>query len=486
MNAYRSSRMGRRWHSVAAGILALVTGHIWQGGDVAWGQRPSTDRHVREVGRYLNGVKVAAPISWRQLGVYPILVDNVPLLRGRWLTLDGAVAPGVLVVSEKGAGSVPLVRVENRSRDEYVFLMTGEVIVGGMQTRTIRSDIVLAPGQKIDTEVSCVEARRWSGQKGFSGGKVMLPQSIQGELRKGADQDKLWSIFDVARNNGSLHAENATGSLELALKAATVEDRLGEVRREIVPKIPRGTTGFVVLDLRANVRGPGLHSRGVGLELFGSEDLARQMLPKLLDSYSVDYVLLNGWEAGADFNTANNEAIAFFERVCRAGSERSRTPGSGAGLRTQEGGILGDGVSLDGVLAHYGVQVGQGAVPQPKPMLSGLLPHGLVGPDILAILHQPAVERVPGQRGAIADDQELPPGAGHGHVHPPHVAQESDLALRVGSHQRDHDRLLLAALKAVHAVDLQARHHQQLPQQPHLRCVRGDHGDVRRGDAGIQ
>ena len=354
MNAYCRNRVGRGWRGIAASVLAFAAGCLWQGGEIAWGQRPSTDRHVRELPRYLDGVKIAAPIVCRQLAVYPILVDNVPLLGGRWLTLDEAVARGVLTVSEKGGGSVPLVWVENRSRDEYIFLMTGEVIAGGMQTRTIRNDIVLAPGQKTDLEVFCVEAHRWSGATAFSGGKIMLPQSIQGELRNGASQTKVWS--EVARNNSSLGAENATGSLELALNAAPVRDKLDEVRRKIAPEIPRGTTGFVFVD----------RSRAVGLELFGSESLARQLLPKLLDSYAVDYVLLKRPETAAAAGTDNREAIDFFERVCRAGSQRSRTPGSGAGMRTREGGLLGDGVSLDGVVAHYGVQVGRRVLPPPE------------------------------------------------------------------------------------------------------------------------
>ena len=43
--------------------------------------------------------------------------------------------------------------------------------------------------------------------------------------------------------------------------------------------------------------------------------------------------------------------------------------------------------------------------------------------------------------------EQLPPGSGHGHVHPPHVSQEADLALRIGSHERDHYGLLLPALQ---------------------------------------
>ncbi len=318
-----------------------------------WAQRPSTERHVRELGRYLDGVKIAEPLAYRQLAVYPVLVDDVPLLRGRWLTADAAISAGVLVVTEKPGGNVPLVQVENRSREEYVFLMAGEVISGGMQTRTVRHEVVLAPGQKIDLDVFCVEHSRWSGSANFGGGsKAMLPQSINGELRRGADQAKMWS--EVARNNRALNAENATGNLDEALQAAPVKKTLDAVRRQIVPAIPQGTTGFIFVD----------HGRPLGLELLGSEQLARQLLPKLLDSYAVDYVILGNAARDRENRRDNRVAIALFERVCRAGSQRASTPGSGSGIRVEGDNLLGDGVSLDSTLVHCGVQVQQ-AVAQP-------------------------------------------------------------------------------------------------------------------------
>jgi hypothetical protein len=337
--------------AVSAGLGLLNVGAA-----PAWAQRPSTDKHVDELARYLDGVKIAAPVVYRQLAVYPILVEDVPLLHGRWLTCDAAISRGVLVVSEKGGGSVPVVWVENLSRDEYVFIMTGEVVAGGRQTRTVRHDVVLAPGQKIDLDVFCVEAHRWVGEGKFSAGsKTMLPQSIQGKLRGGGDQSAVWA--EVARNNAALNAENSTGSLEVALKAAPVREKLDEVRRKIVPEIPRGTVGFLFVS----------RGRAVGAEMFGSEELARELLPKLLDSYAVDYVILYDPGSGRDDTRDDRAAIEFFERVCRTGSQRTSTPGSGSGIRTRDGGLLGDGVSLDRVLVHYGVQIGQRLVPNPRP-----------------------------------------------------------------------------------------------------------------------
>lgn len=156
----------------------------------------------------------------------------------------------------------------------------------------------------------------------------------------------------MAKNNASLGAENETGSLERALRSPAVEKKLETVRRRVVPAIPAGTVGFIF------VHG----GRAVGAEFFGSEALAKAEFPQLLDSYAVDYVILGGSD-NLVHETDNRAAIAFFERVCQSGSQRAKTPGTGAGIHTQADQLLGDGVSLDSTLVHYGVQVGQNAEP---------------------------------------------------------------------------------------------------------------------------
>ena len=92
-------------------------------------------------------------------------------------------------MTEKGdGGSVPEVVVENTSRDAHVFIMAGEVISGGKQTRTVREDVVLAPGQRIELGVFCVEKHRWQGSPNFGAANQLVPQSIRKELQLGADQ----------------------------------------------------------------------------------------------------------------------------------------------------------------------------------------------------------------------------------------------------------------------------------------------------------
>lgn len=343
------------WAAVALMTALLIMGCPLALGQVQQVQLAPTDRHVPELARYMERLQLSEPSVCRGLAVYSLQLIDGETLRGSWLTLDRAVSEGVLRISEKGVGgSVPVVAVENTSRDAHVLIMSGEVISGGKQTRTVRRDVVVAPGQRIDLSVFCVEKHRWQGDAKFGAANQLVPQSIRKELRRGADQARVWS--EVDRNNRALGAENATGSLELALKSRAVSDKLAEVRRKIVPEVPRSTVGFLFV-----ARG-----RAVGAEMFGSETMARQLLPKLLDSYSVDFVLQDWtthWRAGG----GHTAAIDFYNRMRRVGSQRTGTPGSGSGIHTRADGLLGDGVSLGGVVVHYGIQIHDRIVPPPEP-----------------------------------------------------------------------------------------------------------------------
>jgi len=354
-------RFWESWHAALFwGAVIMLMLILIFGCPLVSAQQPAlapTGRHVPELARHLERLQLSEPVVSRGLAVYSLQLIDGETLRGSWLTFDRAVSRGVLRVTEKGAsGSVPVVIVENTSRATHVLIMQGEVISGGKQTRTVRQDVVVAPGQRIDLNVYCVEQHRWRGEKSFGSANQLVPQSIRKELRRGADQARVWS--EVARNNRALGAENATGSLELALKSRVVRDKLSEVRRKIVPEIPRGTTGYIFVS----------HGRAVGAEMFGSEEMARELLPKLLDSYAVDCVLQHGGGFWRD-DGRHTAAVNFYNRMRRVGSERSGTPGSGAGIRTRAEGLLGDGVSLDGVVVHYGIQIRDRIVPMPKPII---------------------------------------------------------------------------------------------------------------------
>ncbi len=148
---------------------------------------PPPSRHVPELADYLPRLRVGGRVLYRNLVVYPLTLRGKGL-SGRWLTMDEALSRSVLRITEiPGGGSVPHVTVENRSRRDHVFILGGELLAGGKQTRTVRRDLVLAPGQRIRLDVFCVEARRWSGGDRLSTAGALVPQSIQKQLRRGTD-----------------------------------------------------------------------------------------------------------------------------------------------------------------------------------------------------------------------------------------------------------------------------------------------------------
>ena len=314
-------------------------------------------RHVPELAGYLPQIRIHEPIVYQTLAVYPLTLGNFRQTPGDWLTMDQALRRGVLVVTEKGdGGSVPVVVVRNTSRQQYVLITSGELLAGGKQTRTIRQDVIVSPGQSVYVDVYCVEKNRWQGGRKFSAASTLVPQSIQQELRRGADQARIWD--EVARYNLALGGAAAEGSLDSALKSEEVQDRLAACRRRVLPEVPEQTVGYIFVNGR----------RAVGADLFGRSDLARGLLPKLLDSYAVD-CLLRGPKVVPPANRyANQIAIAFFQQIQRTGSRRVPTPGSGDGIQPRAGGLLGNGVGLDRRLVHYGVQSGQRILPLPRPI----------------------------------------------------------------------------------------------------------------------
>jgi hypothetical protein len=347
---------------------------------------------VPELERYLDRLEIGRPLVYGRLAVFPVTARGGGPLGGNWLTMDQAFSRGVLSVTEKGGGTVPAIWMENRSERDSILIVAGEVVAGGKQTRTIRQDVVLAPGRKVDVSVFCVEAHRWEGQAEFRPSPAMAPQSVQRDMKAGADQAQVWS--GVARTNEAAGAKSATGNLEAGYAEPAIRRELDASRRAIVPEVGASTVGFIFVErFGGNVRYDGpvakdgdnpsatdprgstersrtappvwVGGRALGAEFFGSPELARAMLPKLIDAYAIEVV--KGDRPGGGGGVDESVARDFLSRIRGAESFRADTPGSGSGIRLRGSGLVGEGVSLDGELVHFGAQP-TGRVDPPPPM----------------------------------------------------------------------------------------------------------------------
>ena len=165
---------------------------------------------------------------------------------------------------------------QNSSLDEYVFLMKDERIRRGTQTRIVRRDTVLAPGERIELNVLCSQLPPSAGDKPSSASNTILPPLVP---------ENSQSPYQVERRFDSRHkmvrgAEYPSDNVEPAPKFTPIDEKLEQQCREIVPRIPRGTTGFIFV----------CDGQSLGADFFGSEDLALKLLPKLLKSYALDHV----------------------------------------------------------------------------------------------------------------------------------------------------------------------------------------------------
>jgi hypothetical protein len=223
-----------------------------------------------------------APITYENLTIMPV-VSSAAQGAPSYLVLDEGMKAGKVRVIEKGdGGSVNELVLHNRA-DQPLFLMAGEVIIGGKQDRIIGKDTVIPPRTRQSIPVFCVEHGRWSGRKAeFSTAQTLAHT----ELRKKAnysDQGEVWK--EVESKNAKRLVENDTDTYrrvatDQSVKRAIAdyESNIGKAMRALAER--KDMVGFVVA----------LNGEVVAIETFGSPTLFRKLEDKLLRSYYVEAV----------------------------------------------------------------------------------------------------------------------------------------------------------------------------------------------------
>ncbi len=358
----------KRIRSVAWGAMVVVTLLLALSlqsfaQEAAEAQRPEKElRHPPELQRLLANLTVDEPRVYKGMIVFPIRWSGRQA-PGDWETMDDAVAAQHLKISEKEQAQVSEVTVENVS-DRTIFLLSGEIIAGGQQTRMLRQDVVIEPKQTVVVPVFCVEHGRWSGGKGFSGGMNRVPASINDAVQRGAAQGEVWQR--VEEKSATFGADSETGNLNEVLESEDVQREMEAMHEELGKFSPEDTIGLAVADRRTG--------RIVGLELFGRRDLFEKLQAKLIEGYAADLVVTRNaavveenWEAS---DVKQKAVAAFIGQLLKTGeSGYEDTPGSGRGVALKSGRIVGKGVALGETTIHISIQdVQQDATPA-KPIV---------------------------------------------------------------------------------------------------------------------
>lgn len=107
---------------------------------------------------------ILRPVVYGNLAVYPVIGSST----GQdmvLITFAEAQEQEKVLVTESGGGNVPVLEIHNKS-DKQLFILAGDVVYGGKQDRVMQRDVLIAPGEKANVDVRCVEAGRWHGGSG--------------------------------------------------------------------------------------------------------------------------------------------------------------------------------------------------------------------------------------------------------------------------------------------------------------------------------
>ncbi|MEW6355871.1 MAG: DUF6569 family protein [Planctomycetota bacterium] len=288
---------------------------------------------------------------YRGLTVFPVQVAGYELGIAP-LTLDEALRQNAIVITEKGEGQVPVLLVQNRAA-EYVFIMAGEILVGGKQNRILREDILLPPhSAPIELPAYCVEQGRWMKKaEVFKTDGNLASAKLRVRAQKAADQSEVWG--GVAETARELKQESATGDFNYVYNQRDVANKLGEYREEFCRVLPRQIVGVVVAR----------NGEFVGADLFGNSSLFYKHREKVLDSYAIDVLSCVRHIPVPPDRTA---AEQFLRRVLAAPYHTEGTPGAGTIGRCVGNGIDAKGLIFSDRVVHVSLFPAVTIMPMPR------------------------------------------------------------------------------------------------------------------------
>lgn len=184
----------------------------------------------------LGDYEAGEPVLAYNLAVVPLHTRKGPPYDDYTVLEEAQAAKKVSIREVNGDGTVEELRVHNRD-ERPLYLVGGEMLLGGKQDRMVRSDVVLEPGQRRTVPVFCVEQGRWNGQSlAFEPGLAVAHP----DLRRAAffsEQGAVWG--EVARKSEAAGVSSPTGTYRRVFQDAAVRQRIGQYLDEVQGKLPR-------------------------------------------------------------------------------------------------------------------------------------------------------------------------------------------------------------------------------------------------------
>jgi hypothetical protein len=234
-------------------------------------------------GELAPGTTTLEPIQAGSLTLIPLVADRVPEKddAANLMVLDEAMAKKLVRIHEVDeGGSVNELTLTNKSK-EPLFLLAGEVIIGGKQDRIIGKNTIIPAKTTQVVPVFCVEHGRWTegeSKREFKSAKALA----HGRLRTQAsfkEQGEVWE--EVASKNAARGTSNGTDTY----RETAAQQTGGSIKKDAA-KLRKALDKLPDAD-RARIVGYAVAINGsvATVDLFKSPALFKKLDDKLVRSY---------------------------------------------------------------------------------------------------------------------------------------------------------------------------------------------------------
>jgi hypothetical protein len=300
---------------------------------------------MKVLDRFIERLYTGEPVEVGRLRVTPVFIREEEALP--YLEFEQALARGLVEVTEVSeGGSVPNLFVKNRA-DRDVIIVDGELLVGAKQNRVVNTTIVVPAHASVEIPVTCVEQGRWrySSREFSSGGsheysslRSLKHQSVTASLRNRgdytSDQSSVWgNIRDKMRRMSS---PSPTMSMSDMYESSVSRDEEARLEEGVRPQ--PGQVGYF-----AYVR-----EGFAGADVFGTSDLCRAKLAKLLRGHYLDAL-----DSHVEFPRLSVEQV--IAQLRGAVPEQFAAVGKGAELRFEAAGVQGACTLVGETIPHLAV-----------------------------------------------------------------------------------------------------------------------------------
>jgi hypothetical protein len=229
--------------------------------------------------------QLADPIQVDSVTITPIVSTEPAKAGPDMIVLDEAMPKKLVRIHEIDEGNVNSLTLDNKS-DHPLFLLAGEVVIGGKQDRIIGRNTIVPAKTTLEVPVYCVEHGRWTGSsKEFTTAKALAHGRLRG-MASFASQQDVWN--EVASKNEKLATKSDTDTYrKIAQQQGNKDSKIEQNAKKVddaIGKLPDDVRGKVV-GFAVSVNG-----QVATVDMFNSHALFQKLESKLVRSYITEAI----------------------------------------------------------------------------------------------------------------------------------------------------------------------------------------------------